>query len=247
MFSTLGIVQACGGAPFSKAAAARKLGGKSLLEWVIRRVTDSQRLDGVLVVLPDTEEQHPLVELVPPDVPLFIGQRQDPLGLFVAALEEYPAQNVVRIRADSPFIDPVLIDRLATTGEEHPHCDYISYCSGDGRRAVMSSVGLFAEWCSASALRQADQEAVQPEDREHFTRYLYSRPERFNIRLIPAPAGLDREDVRLTINSEQDWEHAQTVLDALGPEALDWQRIAGLLDEHPALRKQMAVLNRGLC
>ena len=37
MFATLGIVEACRDSPRFKAKAARKLGGKSLLEWVVRR------------------------------------------------------------------------------------------------------------------------------------------------------------------------------------------------------------------
>ena len=35
----------------------------------------------------------------------------------------------------------------------------------------------------------------------------------------------------------------QTILDALGPDGLDWHRIASLLDQQPALRERMADLN----
>ena len=81
-------------------------------------------------------------------------------------------------------------------------------------------------------------------DREHVTRYLYSHPEKFNLRLIPAPAEIDREDVRLTVDLDEDWDHALAIYEALGPERLDWQRIARLLDHQPALRSRMAALNR---
>ncbi len=50
--------------------------------------------------------------------------------------------------------------------------------------------------------------------------------------------------MRLAVDTEEDWEHAQTIYEALGPEALDWQRIAGLLEQQPALRTRMAALNR---
>ena len=56
--------------------------------------------------------------------------------------------------------------------------------------------------------------------------------------------GFDREDVRLTIANDEDWDHALAIYEALGPERLDWQRIARLLDHQPALRSRMAVLNR---
>ena len=86
--------------------------------------------------------------------------------------------------------------------------------------------------------------ARDPLDREHVTRYLYSHPEKFNLRLMPAPAEIDREDVRLTVDIEEDWDHALAIYEALGPERLDWQRIARLLDHQPALRSRMAALNR---
>ena len=86
--------------------------------------------------------------------------------------------------------------------------------------------------------------AKDPADRQQVTRYLYSHPEKFNLRLIPAPEGIDRETCRLTIASDEDWDHALAIYDALGPEALDWQRIAELLNHQPALRRRMAALNR---
>ena len=110
--------------------------------------------------------------------------------------------------------------------------------------AILSSVGLFAEWCRTDALRRASEEVTLQSDREQVTSYLYSHPEKFAVRLIPAPPGLDRDDVRLTIDSEEDWDHAQTIFEALGPDSLDWQRIARLLEQQPRMRQEMAVLNR---
>src|SRR5207247_2361286 len=104
---------------------------------------------------------------------------------------EYPAESVVRVCADNPFIEPVFIDRLVATAHEHPECDYVGYCSSDGRPAILSSVGMFAEWCTAEALRRAAREARSPMDREHVTRYLYTHPEAFSLRFVPVPAELD--------------------------------------------------------
>ena len=119
----------------------------------------------------------------------------------------------------------------------------MSYCSRDGRPAVLSALGIFAEWCRADALRQANREATDTLDCQHVTRYLYSHPEKFRVRLISAPSRPDRDDVRLTVDSEEDWEHAETIYEALGPERLEWQSIAALLEEHPALRERMRSLN----
>jgi spore coat polysaccharide biosynthesis protein SpsF len=131
-----------------------------------------------------------------------------------------------------------------TTAHENPQCDYIGYCTRNGRPAVLSSLGIFAEWCSADALRKAHRLAISPLDREQPTRYVYSHPEEFNLRFIPIPPELEQNNLRLKIDVEEDWEHAQTIYEALGPEDLDWRRIAGLLGRQADLRERMAVLNR---
>lgn len=244
MLRTLGIVQACFTSPRLHGLVSRRLGGQSLLGWVVRRVTDCQRLDGVIVVARDAAEHRFAGDLVPMDVPVFACDEPDALQRFCLALEEYPAEAVVRVRGDNPFIDPELIDRLVTTAESHPNCDYISYCSRDGRPAILSPVGVYAEWFRSSALRRAARESKDSTDREQVTRYIYSHPEKFNLRLIPAPPEIDRDDVRLTVDIEEDWDHTVAIFEALGADSVDWQRIAGLLNHQPAMRQRMAALNR---
>jgi len=247
MLETLGVVQVPQEAVAFRNHLTRHLAGKTLLEWIVRRVTDSQRLDGVIVVLSATESDQQLAELVPADIPVFYGAETDNLSRVCAALERFPARGLVNVRVNAPFIDPVLIDRLVTTAEANPSSDYISYCAQGGRPAILSPVGVYAEWIRVKSLRKANLEAKQSRDRDEVTRYLYSHPERFNLRLIPAPAELDRDDVRLVLDSEEDWEHTQTIVEALGAdEVVDWQRIARLLSHQPALRERMAELNRGM-
>ena len=237
---TLGIVDVRHDAASTK--IARRLGGKSLLEWVVRRVTDCQTLDRVVVVLSDSESDRQVAALVPPDVSVFIGKAADALGRFVEAIDAFPCTAVVRVCADNPFIDPVLVDRLARLAAKETGYDYIGYCSRDGMPAIGSPLGVYAEWMPADALRRADCEA-SPADRQDVTRYLYSNPERFRVRLVRVPSELDRGDVQLRIDDEEDWEHVQAIYEALGPEEWDWQKIAGLLNHQPALRERMAQLN----
>ena len=244
MLETLGIVEACFSSPRARIRAARKLGTKSVLEWIVRRMTDCQQLDGVIVVTNDDPENRIVSQLTPLDVPVFVSRREDAIGSLASALEEYQAQAVVRMSAERPFVDPTLVDHLVCSARENPGCDYVSYQSRNGRPAVLSPIGVCAEWFRTDCLRVAARKATVPADRENPTHYVCSRPDRFRIRLLPAPAEIDREDVRLTVDIEEDWENAVAIFEALGPEALDWQRIADLLDHQPAMRKRMAALNR---
>ena len=182
--------------------------------------------------------------LVPSDVPVFHGEGKDALDRFTKSLEEYPAEGVVRVRGDNLFVDPA-IDR--------PSGDHGRVASELRLRRLLlarrpAGDSLAGErvrrMVPHQRVRRANRLARDKLDREHVTRYLYSHPEQFNIRLTPAPTEIDREDVRLTVDIEEDWDHALAIYEALGPERLDWQRIASLLDHQPALRSRMAALNR---
>jgi spore coat polysaccharide biosynthesis protein SpsF len=235
MLKTLALVEASRDPSQAKGRIARRLGGHSLLEWVVRRVTDCQRLDGVVVLC--TPDQAWIQDLVPPDVPVFISRQPDALGRFVAAAKALDAEALVRVSSDNPLVDHALIDPLLAAAEEGGSCDYVGYRSRDGRPAVASSPGIFAEWCRVDALKQADREATSSYDRNQVTSFLYNDPQRFELRLLAPPRELAGEEIPWTFDFEQVWEGAETIVDALGHDACDWRRIAGLYRSQPVLAK----------
>ena len=244
MLKTLGVVEVRAERVGRRLTACRKLGGKSLLEWVVGRMTEGQRLDQVVVLSPQITAASELAELAPPNVPFILSHCGDTLGRYVDLLEQYPTEAVVRVVAEHPFVDPVLIDRLVNIADQHSDADYVGYCSRTGRPVIRSTLGGIGEWISAAALRRANRTASDRSHRECVTSFICSHPENFQLRLAPIPRELDREDLRLTIGGEEDWERTQTIFEALGPEHLDYERVAKLLHHQPALRKRMAALNR---
>src|SRR5262245_45903212 len=99
MRKTLGVIQVSGHEGLPPAKLGRKLGGLSLLEQVVRRVTDCQRLDEV-IVLADSIPAAALADWVPPDVTICQGPAKDSLANLVFALDEFRATAVVRVAAD---------------------------------------------------------------------------------------------------------------------------------------------------
>ena len=166
------------------------------------------------------------------------------MGRLVDAVGEFRAEAIVRISIDHPLVDPVLLDRLVIDAAEHPGIDYLGYCLADGRPAVRSPVGLFGEWFRTKALIRAHRDGAVRAAAQPVTELFCSHPEKFQLRLLAIPVELQHDDLRLAIDSPEDWELAQAVFDALGTEQVDWQRIAGLLDNQPALRQRMGEMNR---
>jgi len=243
MAITLGVVEVPAPQMGAQPLAARRFADTSLLEWVVRRVSESLLVERVLVMA-DAAQRAALSRLVPPNAFLFDGPQKDVLSSFAAAARSADATSIVRVPIDCPFVDPNLIDRLICDANAHPGCDYIGYISNSKTLPIHSRLGMFGEWIRADALLRAARAATEEQDRAACARYIQSHPEHFQLRLLPVPASIDRDDIRLAVKDEEDWEHAQLIFDALGPDQLDCNRIADLLAGQPALRLRMAALNQ---
>ncbi len=249
MFKTLGcvILNATDAQPFSprlRAFAGRSLAGKPLVDWVVRRATEAERLDGVVVILPAEDQVQELEGLVPADVMMFVSGQRDDLARVRECLDTFLCEAMVRVRLDCPLADPSLIDRLVTAADRDPTVDFAAYCSGSGHPAVQSPLGLCAEFYSTSAIRRVDRLAKTARERRDVARFILRHSDRFKVKLLPIPEALDRDDLRLSLRHRDDWEHAEQIVEALGADGLDWPRIASLLEQQPGLRERMAVLNR---
>lgn len=226
------------------AFASRALAHKPLVDWVVRRGTDAQMLSEVVVIIPGDVDAERCRALIPPDAEVFVSNKKDALAQVCDCLDSYPADSVVFIPIESPLVDPGLIDRLIATVDRDPSVEYATFRSTEGRQVLQAQLGLIAEYCAVGALRVANRSARAKQDRANPTRYIQGHPEEFCLRLIPVPAELDRDDLRLSIKNQDDWDHAEQIVEVLGTDDLDWQRIAQLLERNPDLRRRMADLNR---
>ena len=224
--------------------ARRRFAGKTLLEWVVRRASDADHLEQIVVVAGPDPLSRSLAQLAPPDARILVSEAKDPLGRLAAICRQIPCQGVVRLSVSDPFIDPILIDRLVLSASGEEECDYACFAFGDGRAVHNSRMGVFADWCRNDAVLRADRQARSAADRSDPARFFYSRPKSFSVKQIPVPAKLDRDDLRLAIRDEEDWENVEMILEALGPESLDWQYITSLLDRNPTVCQRMAEHNR---
>ncbi|TDN37918.1 hypothetical protein E4631_16445 [Hymenobacter sp. UV11] len=142
-------------------------------------------------------------------VGVFQGSENDVLGRFAGALTQAgPATTVVRLTADNPAIDPAFIDAAVA---------YHLATRADYTHTTGLPLGTNVEVLSAAALRQAQAEATQPDEREHVTPYLRRHPELFQLETLalavePAVAAL-----RLTIDYPSDYALLSLLFTELGP------------------------------
>jgi spore coat polysaccharide biosynthesis protein SpsF len=230
--SSLAIVQARMGSTRLPGKVLMTLGSMSVLELLVRRLRRS-RLDGIVIATSDLPLDDPIAEAANGlAVPCVRGPERDVLARYLCALDEHPATSVVRVTADCPLVDPLIVDAaLARYGSTEA-----DYCSNTLIRTFPD--GLDVEVVAASALREADIEAFDPAEREHVTPFVYRRPRRYRIAQITSDdPRLGRE--RWTLDTDDDLERLREICAAVrDPVHARWSEIlltAGRVAEFDAI------------
>jgi len=131
---------------------------------------------------------------------ILAGPKEDVLERYCMAIRKYSIDRVIRATGDNPF---VFADAAASINDEAVSlkADYAGY--GE------LPYGAGVESVAASALLRACEQAKLQPEREHVCPYLYNHPELFNIHRPPAPARWHYPDIRLTVDTQEDFDRAK--------------------------------------
>jgi spore coat polysaccharide biosynthesis protein SpsF len=231
MLNTLGIVKGALLTDKQQHHVARRLEGKSVLEWVVRQMTDSELLDGVVVVADEGHSGDLVRRLSPCDVPVYSTKAQDTATSVQDTLEHFSAEACVLIGADWPFLDSELIDRLVRTARKTENCDYATYQFMNEVFSAGRPYGLFPEWYRSSSIRKLASKSTDPIHRQLPGTFFLDNRDTYKVAMVQIPAGLDKvEDMRFTFADEGDWDNILELHNALELEVLDCRKVGSLLD-----------------
>ena len=209
--STLCVIQARTGSTRLPGKVLADLGGRPLLRFMLDRLADL-RVDDLVVATSTLDRDDAVVDIAfDAGRQVVRGSEADVLDRFVEALGAHPADHVIRLTADCPLADPVLIEAVIAR-----HLDRgADYTSNVFPRTFPR--GLDCEVMTAAALRAAHGEAVDAAEREHVTPFLYRRPERFALANLRNDVALGREG--WTIDTADDLAFVRSIVDrmAAGP------------------------------
>jgi spore coat polysaccharide biosynthesis protein SpsF len=137
---------------------------------------------------------------------LLAGPKEDVLARYCYAIRRYAIKRVIRATGDNPF---VFADAAAAINAEALalDADYAGY-SGLPFGAGVESV-------SAAALLRAETAAAAKDEREHVCPYLYNHPELFLLHRPLSPLRWQGSNIRLTVDTREDYERAQELYAAL--------------------------------
>lgn len=227
---TVAVIQARMGSTRLPGKILMELGGKQVLLHVIDRVHQAGVFDEVVVATTLRVIDDEAADLAGLHGATVIrGDENDVLSRYGLAAKATHADAIMRITSDCPLIDPDVLYDMAKR-----------YQVGDAALVTNARVrsyprGLDAELFSRAALEAMLTDAHQSSEREHVTPFLYAHPERFAI--VDHIADTDHSDLRLTLDTQEDFELLQLVFQAtLHPERLRLHDVLALLQANPGWR-----------
>lgn len=186
------------------------LAGAPMVLRQIERVVRARRIDRLVVATSVEPSDDVLAEVIGREgIGLHRGPLHDVLARFIGALDAFPAEHVVRLTADCPLADPMLIDAVI---DHHLAMD-ADYSFNTPPGASVPK-GQDAEVIAAEALRRAAR-APSPEGREHVTWDIRHTPSQY--RIAPLRAAEDQGAVRWTVDRPDDYAFVAEVYDTLYP------------------------------
>ncbi|HBR28760.1 MAG TPA: acylneuraminate cytidylyltransferase [Firmicutes bacterium] len=187
--------------------------GKTLLEYELERLSRVKSADQLIIATTDHGEEQPIIDLCRKlETPYFRGSEQDVLARYYGAATESGADVVVRITSDCPLIDPVVVDKVISFYLTHQtEYDYVSNTFPE----LTYPRGMDTEVFSKEVLKEAYEEAIDQEEREHVTIFIKRRPERYRIKNLLYTE--DFSHYRWTVDTSEDFELIKRMLATLYP------------------------------
>lgn len=231
---TVIVVQAQVGSTRLPRKVLLRLGTQTVLGRVVDRVRHCKKVDEVVVATTNEDADDAIVdECRRCRVRVIRGSEHDLLARYHQAATVSRATAVIRITADCPLIDPVLIDQLVehyqTRKVDGRPVDYFS-----NTQPRTYPHGLDMEMFSMRALQTAYRQATQKHEREHVTPYFYQHPERFVLANMAQT--INQSSLRWKLDEATDFVFFQSVFRHFDShEFVSTHQVLSLLARHPEL------------
>ena len=215
------------------------LSGKPVLWHILERLKRAGTADRICVATTVEESDNEIENFcMGCGVDVVRGSENDVLSRYIQAAFAMNADIVVRATADNPLVHPDCVDAELSYLESHPDCDYVSM--------KQLPLGAMVETFTLRTLEKLDYIAKDDIYREHVTFYLHDRRGRHGFHMVDLPVekSLARPEIRLTMDTREDYELMTRIYDTLYREG----EIINLRDaiELVIANPELANLNRGV-
>ena len=204
--------------------------GRPLLELMIERLRRMTTIDEIIVATTIRETDDPVETLAKENgVGCFRGSEEDVLERVLQAAWSHHVDVIVETTGDCPLIDPVECDKVVARFRQGD-CDYASN--------ILDRTyprGMDTQVFSTNTLEDVARRTKDPVDHEHVSFFIYQHPELYRLANVLAPEDCRRPDLRLTVDTEEDFLLVQKVFENFRTSRFSLSEIIQFLDYHPEI------------
>jgi spore coat polysaccharide biosynthesis protein SpsF len=238
------------------------IGGEPMLVRVVERARRAKTLDGIIVATTTDASDDEVAGLCQErGYSCYRGSVHDVLDRYYQAALQFGVDIIVRLTADCPVIDGMVIDETVNA--------FLGRLPGDGSRYAgrfedipydfatnrlpppwkrTYPIGLDTEVCSFPTLELVWREAKKPHQREHVMPYLYEdfqqgqqAHSRFRVRLVNHDP--DYGWMRWTVDTPEDLQLLRRIYAHFSNrDNFTWQEVLTLFEQEPDLLKLNAAV-----
>ena len=207
----------------------RRIGGRTVLDYVLTRCAAVPGVDVVVCATVDHPDCDPIVaEASRLGATVFRGSEDDVLSRYRGAAESVGADVIMRVTSDCPLIDPKVCRAVLRLRVEKD----VDYACNNMPPSWPH--GLDCEAFTLAALRQVEGDVREPIEREMLTRLMRTRPNYSRVSLL-GPDG-EWANMRLTLDTPADWAFFEALIPKLhDPDRASLGEIAAVLRANPSI------------
>ena len=182
----------------------KKINNQSILEIIIKRLSKCHNISKIIVACSDNKSDIQIINLCKKlKINYFAGSEHDVLERFYKASLKYKGSNILRITADCPLIDYVIVDKLINNF----FLRNVDYASNINPPTFPD--GFDAEIFTFKALKQAHTRAKTEMEREHIRPFMLNNKnfKKFNLEGIE-----NYSSIRLTIDEPVDFKVIKNII-----------------------------------
>lgn len=206
------------------------LGGKPVLQNIIERLRRSKYVDEVVIATTTNQADDAIIELCDSlNCSYYRGSEDDVLNRVLEAAKKFDTDIIVELTADCPCLEGVFVDDMIEQLEGY---DYISNVI---QRRFPRGYDTQVFWIKT--LERADKEVDNSVDRQHVSSWIYKNPKNFGKYKVKNMGleKLDLSNLRLTLDTETDYQLLQFVFGAFSNNLFTLREITGLVWQYPEL------------
>ena len=184
-----------------------------MLELMVERLKRISCLDGIVIATTVNDSDDCVAELARNQgVDCYRGSENDVMSRILEAARKHQIDIIVETTGDCPLIDPEIVEKVIRTYLDSG-ADYVS-------NVIERTFpwGMDTEVFSRETLEDAASRTDDPVDHEHVSVFLWRNPQIYKLVNVPAPFDLANPDLRLTLDTREDFRVIDEIFSTLYPQ-----------------------------